>query len=123
MTAGPAEQLPGYLEIANVEGEDAKIGRDPREMTEAELAALGHTKRPLLALIRQNCLECCCGSPGEVRRCRMITCPMWPLRMGENPFRAVRELSENQKEALRARRTISGKSGGKGPEGEQQKTV
>jgi hypothetical protein len=45
-----------YLEHANVEGEAAQIGRDPRKMTEADLNALGHSKRPLLAAMRQNCI-------------------------------------------------------------------
>jgi hypothetical protein len=101
------------LEHANVEGEPTQIGRDPRIMTEAELSALGHSKRPLLAAIRQNCIECCAGAVAEVRRCRMIACPMWPYRMGTNPFRAVREVSEDQLEVLRARgRILSGNSTG-----------
>ena len=63
---------------------------------------MGHFKRPLLNAIRQNCTECCAGAIAEVGRCRMITCPMWPYRMGANPFRAVREVSEDQLEVLRS---------------------
>jgi hypothetical protein len=51
-----------YLEHANVEGEAAQIGRDPRKMTEADLNALGHSKRPLLAAIRQIALPLCSAS-------------------------------------------------------------
>jgi len=91
-----------YLETANVEGEASEIGRDPRQMTKAELAAVGHYKRPLLAAIRQNCIECCGGSQAEVRRCRIVTCPMWPYRMGANPF-ARRELSYQEIEQRRDR--------------------
>jgi uncharacterized protein YjbI with pentapeptide repeats len=38
-----------HLEPSEVEGEPFEIGRDPRQMAEAELVALGHHKRPLLA--------------------------------------------------------------------------
>ena len=45
----------------------------------------------------------------------MIACPMWPYRMGANPFRVVREVSEDQLEVLRARgRILSGNSTGNG---------
>jgi hypothetical protein len=43
-----------HLEHANVEGEATQIGRDPRKMTEAELNAGGHYKRPLLAAIHME---------------------------------------------------------------------
>lgn len=42
------------------------IGRDPREMTRAELQALGHGKKPLLRVIRARCLDCCCYQESEV---------------------------------------------------------
>src|SRR5580698_6962628 len=29
------------------------------------------------------------GAVAQVRRCRMLACPMWPYRMGTNPFRAA----------------------------------
>lgn len=94
-----------HTEPATVEGEPVEIGRDPRKMTEAELVALGHPRRPLLRAIRANCIECCGGTEAEVRRCRMVTCPMWPYRMATNPFQR-RELSEEQRlevaERLRA---------------------
>jgi hypothetical protein len=72
------------------EAERCAIGRDPRTMTAADLNATGHHKRPLLAVIRQNCIECAGGSQAEVRRCGMAQCPFWPYRMGTNPFAAPR---------------------------------
>lgn len=32
--------------------------------------------------IRLKCLECCCQSAPEVRRCEMKDCPLWRFRMG-----------------------------------------
>jgi hypothetical protein len=76
-----------HTEIAIVEGEAAAIGRDPRKMTEGELGALGHHKRPLLDAIREKCTDCCGGYVSEVRRCRISDCALWPYRLSENPFR------------------------------------
>lgn len=61
------------------------IGRHPGGMTTEELQALGHTKAPLLTVIRENCIECA-GSRSEVRRCAMAHCALWPYRMATNPF-------------------------------------
>lgn len=93
---------PKHTEPATIEGELADIGRDPRKMTEDEMIELGHTQRPLLRVIRANCVECCAGSEAEVRRCRMVACNMWPYRMGTNPFQR-RELTDEQREELAAR--------------------
>lgn len=32
--------------------------------------------------IRLKCLDCCVGSAPEVRRCDIVTCSLWPYRMG-----------------------------------------
>jgi hypothetical protein len=91
-----------YTEVATIEGETAEIGRDPRQMSEAELVALGHRKRPLLAAIRQWCVDCSGGSEAEVRRCRCVACPLWPYRMNANPFHRL-TLSEDDKADRRDR--------------------
>lgn len=98
-----------HTEAATIEGEPAQIGRDPRQMTEADLVALGHHKRPLLRAIRANCIECAGNNEAEVRRCRMVACPMWPYRMATNPFQR-RELSDEQRAELgdRLRRARDG---------------
>lgn len=35
--------------------------------------------------IRAKCLDCCCGSMAEVRRCHIENCPLHPYRMGKRP--------------------------------------
>jgi len=77
------------------------IARDPRDMDQATLRALGHGG-PLLQAVRQNCRECQSGNEAEVRRCRMVWCPFWPYRMGSNPFHR-QELSSEQREERRRR--------------------
>jgi hypothetical protein len=74
-------------------GDDGElVGKDPRKVPPAVLSLYHSEKNPLKAL-RARCLDCCCGQPGEVRKCIAITCPSWPFRMGINPFRQKRSLS------------------------------
>ncbi len=35
--------------------------------------------------IRAKCMDCTCHQPKEIRECRIITCPLWPYRMGKRP--------------------------------------
>lgn len=72
------------------------IGRDPRRMTQTELRAMGHVGLSPMQAIRAHCLDCCCGSSGEVRTA--FRCPSWPFRMGANAWRTV---SEGRREAGR----------------------
>lgn len=77
-------------------------GRDP-QMSQAELLVMGFEAMPVLAAIRAKCLDCCAGSPHEVRLCVAVVCPSWPFRMGTNPWREKRVLSEEERDALRER--------------------
>jgi len=43
------------------------------------------TKADILKTIRNKCLECSCGQPGEVRKCHLTTCDLWPFRLGRDP--------------------------------------
>ncbi len=42
---------------------------------------------PPLKAIRRKCLDCCCGSPLEVRLCPVHDCSLYPYRFGKNPSR------------------------------------
>ncbi len=68
---------------------------EPRFFSFHELAGLGHPNDPLSA-IRSKCLECCGGSPGEVRKCGIYKCALWPMRMKYNPFHAKSKHSQNK---------------------------
>ena len=65
-----------------------EVGRDPRQMTAAKLAALGHNAMSPLKALRLRCIDCCAGSSLEVRLCTAVGCPAWPFRMGKNPWRS-----------------------------------
>jgi hypothetical protein len=84
-----------------------RIGRDPRRMTQDELRAMGYEPRPVLAAMRAHCLDCCGGSPSEVRMCGLNYCPQWEFRMGSNPFRkpaSAAQRAQGRKLGARMRR-------------------
>lgn len=50
--------------------------------------------------IREKCLDCCCGSVIEVKLCPCESCALYPYRLGKNPFRQKREMTEEQRKAI-----------------------
>lgn len=62
--------------------------------------------------IRAYCLECSCGQTSEVKECPVIKCPLYPFRMGKNPYRQRREMSEEQKQVLADRLKEARKNAG-----------
>lgn len=65
-------------------------------------APQGHIKKPLLKVIRAKCLDCCVHQPSEVRLCNATDCPLWPYRMGKNPFHE-RKMTNEQRQAAKQR--------------------
>lgn len=53
--------------------------------------------------IRLKCLDCSGGSSTEVEKCTLANCALYPFRLGKNPFRTKRELTEEQKQVIRER--------------------
>ena len=76
------------------------IGRDPRKVPAEAFAQAGLEGNPLLRVIRARCLDCVAGQEVEIRKCVLITCPNWPYRLGSNPFRAAREITDEQREQM-----------------------
>jgi len=62
------------------------VGQDPRRLSTDELRELGHRGKPLLQAMRRRCIDCCGGKKDEVRRCTAVACPLWPYRMGTDPW-------------------------------------
>lgn len=50
--------------------------------------------------IRLKCIDCCNGSYSEARLCPATDCPLYPFRLGKNPFRQKREYSDEEKAAI-----------------------
>lgn len=53
--------------------------------------------------IKAKCLDCCCGDKGEVKACTAANCPLWCFRLGKNPNRKSRVMSDEQREAAKVR--------------------
>ena len=85
------------------------VGRDPRRMGRAALGAAGFKPMAPMAAIRANCLDCA-GSAQEVRYCVSASCPLWPYRMGSNPFRAERSPAQIEASRENAARMASRRS-------------
>ena len=71
-------------------------------MTEDIRDSLPKHRNPV-KVIRDKCLDCCCGSSKEVELCPVGKCPLHPFRFGKNPYREKREVSEEVKQAARER--------------------
>ena len=67
--------------------------------TETSTTAAARPLTPLKA-IRLKCLDCSGDSADEVRKCVIPHCPLYPFRLGRNPFR--KPPTEKQMEASRA---------------------
>lgn len=73
------------------------IGRLPKDVGAAALAELGHPASPTKA-IRAKCLDCA-ENEAEVRKCTATACPLWPFRMGRNPFHSLAKAADNDEAA------------------------
>lgn len=87
------------LEIENGQN----VGRHPDKVTFEEYAEVGIMPSNPVKVIRAKCLDCCAGAQSEVRMCTAVTCPLWPYRMGSNPLRSKREMTDEEKQATAGR--------------------
>lgn len=53
--------------------------------------------------IREFCIQCYGGYKSEVKTCPSERCPLYAFRMGTNPYRKKRELTDEAKCAARDR--------------------
>ena len=88
------------LETEVIDGVPVKVGRDPRKVSQDDLRRLGFQPMSVLQALRARCIDCCAGSPAEVRRCVSVNCPSWPFRMAFNPWRDRVKLSDERKAQL-----------------------
>lgn len=53
--------------------------------------------------VRAKCLECSTGHASDVKYCAVPKCHLYPFRMGKNPYRQKRIMTDEQKVAAAAR--------------------
>ena len=56
----------------------------------------------VLRAIKLKCLDCSTYNINEIKECPVKKCPLYPFRLGKNPFRK-RELSEEERNKLSER--------------------
>ena len=67
----------------------------------------GEIKSPLKA-IKTFCVEeCNCGNYTYTKTCVDHKCPLYPFRLGKNPYRKGREFTEEEKERFRERMIVA----------------
>ena len=71
------------------DGRYEKTGQIPANLSVDELSSLGGPQTTIKA-IRALCIECSGDSMSEARKCTAFRCPLWPFRMGTNPFHGNR---------------------------------
>jgi hypothetical protein len=86
----------GKLIVRNPDG--STEGKHPRDADVNVMQEI-HEPAPLLRVIRAKRIDCSGGSESEARKCTAIGCALWPYRMATNPFRAPREMTQEQREA------------------------
>lgn len=63
-----------------------------------------HEETNPLKLIKLHCkYNCCAGLEKEWKECNNMSCPLWIMRLGKNPNRKKRTITEAQKEELKER--------------------
>lgn len=53
----------------------------------------------VLRAIRLKCYDCSSYQLSEVKNCNITNCPLYPFRLGKNPFRK-RELTDEQRQKI-----------------------
>ena len=75
---------------------------DHVDPTAANLARFGIARTSRGDAIRAKCMDCV-GTAHEIRLCVVSTCALWPFRLGDDPWREKREMTEEQRQAAAER--------------------
>lgn len=76
-----------------------KVGRNPMEIGQVGLRRAGIEPLTPMEAIRARCVDCA-NTASEVAKCTAVNCALWPYRMGVSPYRAKRELTDDQRAAI-----------------------
>ena len=56
----------------------------------------------VLRAIKLKCLDCSTYTTNEIKECPVKNCPLYPFRLGKNPFRK-REVTDEERQKMRER--------------------
>ena len=71
--------------------------------TEEEFNREVYENTNVLRAIKLKCLDCSTYNINEIKECPVNKCPLYPFRLGKNPFRKKKELSEEERTKLSER--------------------
>ena len=71
--------------------------------TEEEFNREVYENTNVLRAIKLKCLDCSTYNINEIKECPVKNCPLYPFRLGKNPFRKKKELSEEERNKLSER--------------------
>ena len=89
--------------LTRLEKDGSRVGLRPDDAGSVLLHRCGLPRRSALAAMRLKCLDCCSEVASEVAKCAAVGCPLWPFRMGTDPYRRKVERSPEQRAELAAR--------------------
>lgn len=61
------------------------------------------SKSAILKAIKENCIECMGGQVSEVKMCELEKCKLYKYRLGKDPDRTPRVMTEEQRAAAAER--------------------
>jgi len=82
---------------------------DETDDEDSDIVVDGYTGERItsvLKAVRKRCLDCCAYQRDEVKYCSCTNCALWPFRFGKNPYRKKREMSEEQRNAMKERMSV-----------------
>ena len=62
-----------------------------------------------LKAIREKCLDCSGNNQAEIKRCEIEGCALHPFRMGKNPYRLTRQITDEQRKSMVERLALARK--------------
>ena len=66
------------------------IGKNPLSTDVFLMQGAGCEQSSPAKVMREKCLDCVGFQPSEVRKCVCTACPLWPYRMGKDPFKSAK---------------------------------
>lgn len=85
------------------EDEDDIVDEDPETAKLDPLEGFkGETITSVMKSVRAKCMQCS-GTSYEIKKCMCFSCALYPFRLGKNPYRQKRVMTDEQKQAAKER--------------------
>lgn len=96
------DDLTKTIDVDDID-EDVQDTESEEDSTTIVEGYTGERITSVLKAIKKKCLNCCAYQRDEVKYCSATSCELWPFRLGRNPYRKKRNLTEEQKQKIKER--------------------